>query len=67
MARHTDGMLLLVPCDPLRPRRPDEHFAAEAAADRDAAGLENADRTRMTSLKVRFRSGGTDLRGRWCW
>jgi hypothetical protein len=32
VARHTDGMLLLVPADPLRPRRPDEHFAAEAAA-----------------------------------
>ena len=30
------GMLLLVPCDVLRPRRPDEHFAAEAAAARDA-------------------------------
>ncbi|MFI5492303.1 ATP-grasp domain-containing protein [Actinoplanes sp. NPDC051859] len=27
-------MLLLVPGDPLRPRRPDEHFAAEAAAAR---------------------------------
>lgn len=32
-------VLLLVPADPLRPRRPDEHFAAEAAAARDA-GLE---------------------------
>jgi hypothetical protein len=40
VARHTDGMLLLVPADPLRPRRPDEHFAAEAAA-RDA-GLDVA-------------------------
>ncbi len=29
-------MLLLVPSDVLRPRRPDEHFAAEAAAARDA-------------------------------
>jgi ATP-grasp domain, R2K clade family 3 len=29
-------MLLLVPADPLRPRRVDEHFAAEAAAARDA-------------------------------
>jgi hypothetical protein len=29
-------MLLLVPADPLRPRRPDDHFAAEAAAARDA-------------------------------
>ncbi len=28
-------MLLLVPCDVLRPRRPDEHFAAEAQAARD--------------------------------
>jgi hypothetical protein len=29
-------MLLIVPADPLRPRRADEHFAAEAAAARDA-------------------------------
>ncbi|TDC39371.1 hypothetical protein E1211_04170 [Micromonospora sp. 15K316] len=29
-------MLLLVPADPLRPRRPDEHFAPEARAARDA-------------------------------
>ncbi|MFI5938465.1 ATP-grasp domain-containing protein [Actinoplanes sp. NPDC051494] len=29
-------MLLLVPGDALRPRRPDEHFAAEAAAAREA-------------------------------
>ncbi|HEX6339445.1 ATP-grasp domain-containing protein [Umezawaea sp.] len=29
-------MLLLVPADPLRPTRPDEHFAAEARAARDA-------------------------------
>jgi len=29
-------MVLLVPADPLRPRRADEHFAAEAAAARDA-------------------------------
>ena len=28
-------MLLPVPADPLRPRRADEHFAAEAAAARD--------------------------------
>ncbi|ATE54076.1 ATP-grasp domain-containing protein [Actinosynnema pretiosum] len=28
-------MILLVPSDPLRPRRPDEHFAAEAAVARD--------------------------------
>lgn len=31
-------MTLIVPADPLRPRRPDEHFAAEAAAAR-AAGV----------------------------
>ncbi|BCJ48970.1 hypothetical protein Asp14428_04450 [Actinoplanes sp. NBRC 14428] len=29
-------MMLLLPADPLRPRRPDEHFAPEAAAARDA-------------------------------
>lgn len=29
-------MLLLVPCDPVDPRRPDEHFAAEARAAREA-------------------------------
>ena len=34
-------MLLLVPGDVLRPRRPDEHFAAEAAAAR-AAGWDVA-------------------------
>ncbi|GAA3212661.1 ATP-grasp domain-containing protein [Dactylosporangium siamense] len=34
-------MMLLVPADPLRPRRPDEHFAAEADAAR-AAGLDVA-------------------------
>ncbi|MEU8419566.1 ATP-grasp domain-containing protein [Micromonospora sp. NPDC048835] len=34
-------MILLVPADPLRPRRPDEHFAAEAQAAR-AAGLDVA-------------------------
>lgn len=34
-------MLLLVPADVLRPRRPDEHLAAEAAAAR-AAGIEVA-------------------------
>jgi hypothetical protein len=34
--RHTDKVLLLVPADPLRSRRPDEHFAAEAAAAREA-------------------------------
>ncbi|MEW2330726.1 hypothetical protein AB0880_23290 [Micromonospora chersina] len=34
-------MMLLVPADPLRPRRPDEHFRAEAAAAREA-GLDVA-------------------------
>jgi hypothetical protein len=34
-------MMLLVPTDPLRPRRPDEHFEAEANAARDA-GLDVA-------------------------
>ncbi|MEU6076272.1 ATP-grasp domain-containing protein [Micromonospora sp. NPDC047074] len=34
-------MLLIVPADPLRPRRPDEHFAPEAHAARDA-GVEVA-------------------------
>ncbi|GAB7051901.1 ATP-grasp domain-containing protein [Catenuloplanes indicus] len=29
-------MILIVPSDPMRPRRPDEHFAAEAAAAREA-------------------------------
>lgn len=29
-------MMLLIPCDPLDPRRPDEHFAPEAAAARTA-------------------------------
>jgi hypothetical protein len=33
---HTGVVLLLVPADPLRPRRADGHFAAEAAAARDA-------------------------------
>ena len=35
------SMLLLVPNDPLRPRRPDEHFGAEARAARDM-GIEVA-------------------------
>ena len=34
-------MMLLVPADALRPRRPDEHFAAEASAAR-SAGIEVA-------------------------
>ncbi len=34
-------MILLVPANPLRPRRPDEHFAAEAEAAREA-GLDVA-------------------------
>ncbi|WP_435209404.1 hypothetical protein [Micromonospora sp. bgisy143] len=29
-------MMLLVPADPLRPRRPDDHFAPEADAARAA-------------------------------
>jgi hypothetical protein len=33
------GVLLLVPADPLRPRRADDHFAAEAAAAREEAGI----------------------------
>src|SRR3984957_18191257 len=33
---HTGVVLFLVPADPLRPRRADEHFAAEAASARDA-------------------------------
>ena len=33
---HTGVVLLLVPADPLRPSRADEHFAPEAAAARDA-------------------------------
>jgi hypothetical protein len=36
LVRHTGGVLLLAPADPLRPRRADEHFAAEATAARDA-------------------------------
>ena len=35
---HTERVILLVPADALRPRRPDEHFAAEATAAR-ALGL----------------------------
>ncbi|MFG3558325.1 ATP-grasp domain-containing protein [Micromonospora sp. NPDC047557] len=35
------GVMLLVPADPLRPRRPDEHFRAEAVAAREA-GLDVA-------------------------
>jgi hypothetical protein len=33
---HNGVMLLLVPADPLRPRHADGHFAAEAAAAREA-------------------------------
>jgi hypothetical protein len=33
---HHGPVMMLVPGDVLRPRRPDEHFAAEAAAARDA-------------------------------
>ena len=34
-------MMLLVPANPLRPRRPDDHFAPEAHAAR-AAGIDVA-------------------------
>ena len=40
---HTGVVLLLVPADPLRPRRADEHFAAEAAAARDAGHVGRID------------------------
>ncbi|BCJ68801.1 ATP-grasp domain-containing protein [Polymorphospora rubra] len=33
--RHHGPVILLLPADPLRPRRPDGHFAPEAAAARD--------------------------------
>jgi hypothetical protein len=33
---HHGAVMILVPADVLRPRRPDEHFAAEAAAAREA-------------------------------
>jgi hypothetical protein len=36
LVAHTGVVLLLVPADPLRRRRPDEHFAAEATAASDA-------------------------------
>lgn len=36
MVLHTGVVLLLVPADPLYPRRADVHFAAEAVAARDA-------------------------------
>ncbi len=39
--REDAGMMLLIPSDVLRPRRPDEHFAPEAEAAR-AAGIEVA-------------------------
>ncbi|MEV0903013.1 hypothetical protein AB0I88_40170, partial [Actinoplanes sp. NPDC049802] len=35
------GVMLLLPADVLRPRRPDEHFAGEARAAREA-GIEVA-------------------------
>lgn len=38
---HDTGVMLLVPADPLRPRRLDEHFRAEAVAAREA-GLDVA-------------------------
>ena len=39
-------MVLLVPANPLRPRRPNEHFAAEAQADREAPGTEPTDKNK---------------------
>lgn len=56
-------MLLLVPCDPINPRRPDEHFAAETAAARAAdwgIGLYDHDRVVAgSSDAVRWPAGGT--------
>jgi hypothetical protein len=50
----TGVVLLLVPVDPLRPRRADEHFAAEAAAARDAASpWRSSIMTRWPVLAVR--------------
>ncbi|MEV4704471.1 ATP-grasp domain-containing protein [Actinoplanes sp. NPDC049316] len=48
--------LLLVPSDPLRPRRPDEHFAAEAAAAREA-GIA----VTVIDHDAAARAGGADL------
>ncbi|UQU61450.1 ATP-grasp domain-containing protein [Couchioplanes caeruleus] len=63
--------LLLVPSDPLRPRRPDEHFAAEAAAareagiavaliDHDAAARDGGADTAVSTVRV---SGPATYRG----
>jgi ATP-grasp domain, R2K clade family 3 len=63
--------LLLVPSDPLRPRRPDEHFAAEAAAareagiavaliDHDAAARDGGAETAVSKVRV---SGPARYRG----
>jgi ATP-grasp domain, R2K clade family 3 len=41
VGRHHPGVMLLLPADVLRPRRPDSHFADEAGAARDA-GLDVA-------------------------
>jgi hypothetical protein len=41
LSRHTVPVILLVPADVFRPRQPDEHFAAEAAAATEA-GIEVA-------------------------
>ena len=50
------AQLLLVPGDPVRPRRPDEHFAAEAAAARDA-GLQVA----VIDHDAAARAGGAEV------
>ena len=63
--------MLLVPGDPLRPRRPDEHFAAEAAAareagwqvaviDHDAAARDDGAETAVSGVRV---SGTAIYRG----
>ena len=49
--------MLIVPADPLRPRRPDEHFAAEAEAAR-AAGLEVAVVDHDALARARRRAAG---------
>lgn len=41
--------MFLFPCDPLRPRRPDEHFAAEYAAAREIADVALVDHDAVAS------------------
>lgn len=57
-------MILLLPSDPLRPRRPDEHFAAEATAARDL-GLDVAliDHDTLTVARVPRDAGPAVYRG----